>query len=62
MENIDSCQALFLDLWDFLLWLSDYAFYSSVAWAGIGFVVGFLVFPFFGSWLAGLRERRGVSR
>lgn len=58
MGNIDSCQALFLDLWDFLVWLSDYAFYSSVAWAGVGFVLG--VLAVFG--LAGFRERRGVSR
>lgn len=43
MEKIDSCEALFLDLWDFLVWFENFTFYTSLAWMAFGFVAGFLV-------------------
>lgn len=42
MEKIDSCEALFLDLWDFLVWFENFTFYTSLAWIAVGFIAGFL--------------------
>ena len=43
MEKIDSCEALFLDLWDFLVWFENFTFYTSLSWIAVGFIAGFLV-------------------
>lgn len=47
MEKIDSCEALFLDLWDFLVWFENFTFYTSLAWIAVGLVAGIVVTVFY---------------